>query len=373
MKDSASETTGGDLFDNSPQTLTTLLREGGVLSDARVSDLEVIPLTLGQTANTERIIPRYDREQEGAPASFIRKFHSDALAEINLGSGGSLKEKYLREFRFYQLIGENSAMKIPRCYGSCLEEKTGRFTLLLEDFGKTCFRQAGAATLEEIAVATQGLAKMHGRTLENPELPDYPWLVKHDDFQAALSERYEKAMETFFERFDSYLSPLRQRLTRQITHAAKPIVNKLTTAPHALVHGDFHQDNMAFFNAPQEIGLVDWQHVGWGCPTIDLTRWFLYANTAQPLDEAQETKLLQDYHLILTRESNCADFPFEQLQELHRFTVLRIWMEISEAYTQMRTEDIEKFTRMDIGSLLNLGTAFMEKSWVADQLDSLAS
>lgn len=80
-----------------PKAITQLLREGGVLSYASVIDMEVHPLALGRMAQTQRILPRYDHVETGAPSSLIRKYHADALNETLDESTDGLRERYIRE------------------------------------------------------------------------------------------------------------------------------------------------------------------------------------------------------------------------------------------------------------------------------------
>ncbi len=112
--------------------LTHALREGGALRQAQVTgfEMEHISEGVGLIGQVLRIRPRYDRPEEGAPASLVAKFPAAAPQNRLIGLWFRF---YEREIRFYETLAGQVGITTPRHYYSAMDLEGGQYVLLLED------------------------------------------------------------------------------------------------------------------------------------------------------------------------------------------------------------------------------------------------
>ena len=146
-----------------PAWLTDVLRRSGALQSARVTDLTWKNVGAGMLGDSIRFDLRYDRDEEGAPASVVGKFPARDAVSRATGIDYGL---YQTEVRFYQEIAATVAVRAPKCYYADVDPATGDFAVILEDLGPA--RQGNQLTGCSLADAEQAVEQLHRRNRAFP-------------------------------------------------------------------------------------------------------------------------------------------------------------------------------------------------------------
>ncbi|MEM8535150.1 MAG: phosphotransferase [Chloroflexota bacterium] len=199
---------------------------------------------------------RYRWDGNGAPQSVVVKLWDT-------------EQWGIREFQFYQTFGEQTGIRTPACLYSAVDTRNQRAVFVLEDLGSVvqgdCLHQIDREQAETVA---QGLAQFHARWLANAELFQADWLPSIAVWQRD-AEWFTSRRARFLERFGKQVDGSARVLLDAI-ELAPPIVNaRLANAPHTLLHGDLHLDNMVFEQDTTPV-LLDWACCAQGPLVIDL-------------------------------------------------------------------------------------------------------
>lgn len=196
-----------------------------------------------------------------------------------------------REVFFYQEIGPECGLTVPRCYfaGSGLG-KQNRSVLVLEDLRESIQADCLLHLSREQAMDFAGdLANMHAKWWGGEALDRYVWLV-------LASTRYfedgwlQNRRPTLWERYAGMLGPLSSSLVQNAEKVSEGALQRLAEMPEVLVHGDLHLDNVLLLQRGG-FAVLDWERVGRGPYILELADLLFEIAALEDIDDC-----LSAYH-----------------------------------------------------------------------------
>lgn len=302
----------GKPTDITPEWLSAVLG-----TDVRTA--ETTPIGTGQTGATYRVSVTYTDENPGFPDTFAVKLPSqDDTVRDRVAIG------YRSEHAFYTTVAGHVQIPVPLCHHCEIAADGADFVVLLADMAPAVQGdQIPGCTQAEATLAVRALAALHGPTWCDPRWTNFPGIVMPKPEPAAANGFGDIAkMAT-----DITLERLGERMSgenRDTMRAAMSVVTPwLLAAPDrfAVLHGDYRLDNMLFDPDGTRITVVDWQTLGSGLPTRDLS-YFTATSLSPEVRAAAEAELVDEYHQALQvhgvagydRESCWYDYRLGMLQ-----------------------------------------------------------
>ncbi|WP_285030001.1 phosphotransferase [Mycolicibacterium sp. lyk4-40-TYG-92] len=281
-----------DVDSLTPTKVTAILRRSYDLPGA-VTTVEAIPFSIGQAADSARLVLTYAGDQGDAPSTLVGKFASRDESSRALSISADL---YARELGFYRELAPSLAVRTPALVHAEVAGD-GRFALLLEDVAPaTMVDQIEGCTPEYAEVAIRQAARLHASSWGREELAQIPWLASFasvlDLAVEHLPHLHRQFRATYGDMVDEPILALTDELVEVI-----PAWHRLTSDGYALWHHDYRPDNM-LFNANGGVDplvVVDWQTVSYG-PAIADVSYFLGCGLAVEDRRAHERDLVAIYH-----------------------------------------------------------------------------
>jgi hypothetical protein len=326
----------------SKEWLTDALKRCGSLRSAEVSSFEAEPIGGGTSFLSQplRIHLSYDAAPSGAPSTLIAKFPSaiPAVRQLALRTG-----MYFHEVSFYQELGEQPGIGIPRCYFAGVNQERSGFLLLLEDLRDGAFGdQLVGCTPGQAQHALAELARFHAYWWNHPKLKQLPWLRQSTpEARDRLQAMYEARWPTFLAHADSLLTPSARTFCPALTQNLRPLLENAAKRKHfTLGHGDFRVDNVFFpasASAARPLVVLDWQRVNraWA-GTNDIANFIAMGLSTEDLIEYRET-LLQSYYAEFAK-SGIDDYSFSDIREGYRVSLLETLLFVIVASGLMEIE-----------------------------------
>ena len=310
-----------------PEWLTWALRHRGTLTRAAVESFhaEIIGKGAGFISRVARVNLRYDKAEEGAPASLIAKFPSlDPEMRARAWSWGA----YEKDVWFYQELAREISLRAPRHYFSDIDIEAQRFVLLIEDLAPArAGNQVAGCTGDEADLSIRHLAQFHADWWESPRLADvHRRLGILRTVEAADSslhrEGHKHRWGRFLEEVGDQLPASILEIGERIEKDRVNIPDQLAASPVTMLHGDYRLDHI-FFPSPEggaSLAVVDWDSVRPGCGAWEVA-YFLCGNMQPQERKAKEMELLSTYHTILM-ENGVGDYAFDWLLHDYRLSML---------------------------------------------------
>lgn len=264
----------------------------------------------------------YETPASGATEQLLLKIASDnpdVREALREGRG------YLREVAFYERLGADAGIAIPRCFALGYDERDNSFLLLLEYVGNSSVRDIVAGSVADIGESVAALARFHVRWWGRDG--ELNW-VERDTSTALLDLRVQRvttALETirrdYAERIDAPVLELLE-LYREHSHL---LASDAASGPLTLCHGDFHRKQLLFpDNTAGRFCVLDWQTVTLGRGADDLARIIV---TGLRNDDRlrHEGSLVRGYHELLLAHG-IDDYPLAQLWQHYYLGVARLLM-----------------------------------------------
>lgn len=253
-----------------------------------------------------------DAAESGAPRSIFCKLlpndplRRTAIAQTQMG---------LREAKFYERLGSQLSMRIPRVYGVCFEEEgEGAFAILLENIveaGCTVSSGPESPSRDSAAQALEDLAELHVR-FEDParRTSEASWVTgpsPPSDYgsmrlQEGLDHHRDKLSVAFAEMSEVYIEK------QAALHAL------WSEGPKTVIHGDLHIGNL--FDDQGRVGFLDWGLVVVGTPIRDVS-YFLSMSLSIEDRRAHERDLLRHY-LEVRGALGGKEISFDEAWKTHR-------------------------------------------------------
>ena len=317
-----------DPGDLTAEWLTDTLRAAGALARARITamDIDLLGKEKGLASQIARIHLSYDVEERAAPRSLVAKFSSpdpDLRAVIHAMGF------YERETCFYERLAQQSPIRTPRCYFSMLDPASGASLLLLEDLGSVHNGSwIRGCSLTEAELAIGGIAGLHARWWQQPQLKEMGWL----ELRGLVS--VQQAPSVFRQTWQPFLQKVGPGVPEEVLRAGAWLnahLGRLSEylyqeAPLTIIHNDYQADNLFFLPSGPSLSLVvaDWQLVTRGRAVLDVA-CFLGGNLDPATRRDHELRLLRAYHSSLI-DNGVGDYAFEQCWRDYR---LGMFQEIS--------------------------------------------
>lgn len=180
---------------------------------------------------------------------------------------------FTREVRFYEEVGRNVGVRIPRLVRAEVNE--GATLLELEDL--SAWREGA-----DPVAAVSTLASLH-RRWEGRAVDTFPWLPRAD--VSDLVEDYFRGRWPAIKERSDVAASVRALGDSLVGAVAAAGIEANAAGPHTLTHGDASGRNMRTSDNG-EVALLDWEDVGVG-PGLSDVAWFLLSSVeADKWDEA---------------------------------------------------------------------------------------
>jgi hypothetical protein len=283
-----------------PEWLTDVLRQDGVIDSCCVAEVSIEPAGLGQVADCFRCRLRYDDAGPRAPASVIVKLPAQDPTSRESGVGQAL---YSREVRFYTELAGEVGITTPRCLHADIDAGSGLFALVLDDLAPARETdQLSGLSPDDACTALLEAAAMHAARWGDPRQRGLGWL---QDLREQFSPLYAQILPSLFDaftvRYGDQLEPDELGIITGFRAANLGRFLAGQPGPSALVHGDYRTDNMLFDAAGGTIPLavIDWQTIQVGHAMADVA--FLLGASLDPADRrSREHDLVREYHRALS-------------------------------------------------------------------------
>jgi aminoglycoside phosphotransferase (APT) family kinase protein len=201
-----------------------------------------------------------------------------------------------REVLFYSAVAPGVPVRVPRCYGTALDERRGRNVIVLEDLEPTAtFRDIrDPASADEAAALVDGLADLHAAFWASPRFAGDLAPLR------ARAPAAERLGHLFVARVLGNLRGRSAEVTPEVVQRDSRILFEKRTEidwfwsrePQTLCHGDPHLGNL-FFEGDTP-GFLDWQACMMG-PGIRDVSYCLCASVDVGVLEGIERDLVERY------------------------------------------------------------------------------
>ncbi|MEO6398110.1 MAG: oxidoreductase family protein [Tepidiformaceae bacterium] len=301
-----------------PEWLTQVLRAGGHLPEGAVTavNASVIGAGVGFIGTVARLNLKYDGSPADAPSTLIAKVPS---ADPGSRSIGMMYGFYEREVRFYQQMGQEAGIPVPKSYHA-ESHAGGSAIILLEELTDGHFGdQVAGSSVEEARLAIQYLARFHAKWWDSPRVADYPWIVPGEALlRGALETMYDACWQLCLQRFDSIFTPSVKSVLPDLGKRSLKAMDAFFTGSRTICQGDYRPDNL-FYGDPgtaRELIVCDWQAPTFSPGIVDLA--YVITGSLQVDDRRKfEHELLAEYHQIL-QQRGVRDYTLAQLETDYR-------------------------------------------------------
>lgn len=316
--------------DITPLLLTTLLRQGQVLSQERVTTLSVTPLGVLASYNAQlaRLSVAYSESTYSAPSSYIIKLSPPA---VNLNQHVTILQPGTKEGWFYRSAAQYTPIPVPRCYLNLIEHDTQRSLLLLEDLAPAITgNQITGVSIDDAKPVLALLANLHStwwaqhNTDEIHELRDLT--TQTDDISRLVRQWYRAAWPRFVAQSPAGLTDTVRQFGTALCAGTSRTDTLLDAAPHTLLHGDFRLENMLFRHQHGSTTwwVIDWEDIGLGNAMSDVA-WFI-GGCVQIESPMGEQALLQHYYAALVT-MGVQQYSWEQCQRDYRMAMCNCFVQ----------------------------------------------
>lgn len=286
----------------SPNWLTRVFRQAGMLDRATVVGIDVTPVATGSgfVGQAARLQITYSEQKTGAPATIFAKLSSADLAvRQQLRRVGI----YETEAGFYRDVALQPTfpIRVPRPYLSQYDEGSSASILLLEDLRTAEFGDnLVGCSVTDAQIAIRQLGRLHAHFWGAGSLAGLSWLRSLTDEGAAKAELYRVMLQRFEQRWAQSLTPSLRQSARKFAEVLPEYFERNSRRPQTLTHGDFRADNLAFTTTSEGRGVTvfDWQVVRRAPGPRDLA-YFLSGSLTVEQRRATEEPLLRLYHETL--------------------------------------------------------------------------
>ena len=305
--------------------LTEVLHQSGALAPGgSVIGIERRPLAegVGMMSDLARLIPSYDGDKQGAPASLVGKFqaHNKTNREV-----AAKYDIYRREVLYYAELDPVCAAHGPTIYLSVIDPDN-TFVILMEDLSDYHIGdQIIGATLADTTTCIDELAKLHASFWN--KVAGIDWLPHIAGSQHAMNMQVgaQAGWDTMLKVFGDFIPDSIKAARDPIQKAIAPLQERLHAPPITLIHGDFRMDNLFFGKTPDHHPLVilDWQGPLCGRGMQDVAQ-LLGQSTQIEVRRTHQRDLVQHYIDALAA-NGVSDYGFDTAWEDYRVATLNSW------------------------------------------------
>lgn len=353
-----------------PEVVSEALKESGAIRSATLRSVSCRPIKerRGFVGETFRCTLDYDIQEESAPTSLIAKLaRADPVQKRAFNEFGL----YEREVLFYRHLRSATRLPIPDCYFAAHDPATGNFLLLLQDLAPAITgNRLEGSTATQARQALEAISTMHGGWWNNEGLENLCWLRSPNAPQTSVlvTSGYEEIWSSFERKAQGYLPNSIRALGRRLTSKLPDVLDRLSTPPRTLVHGDYQVGNIFFSPAGTIAGVIDWQVCVKGRGAMDVAH--LLVRSLPPDDRRRaEFDLLRHYHTCLVR-NGVSDYPFSECWEDYLYSIIAefglgiilafVLTQVVDSGQRSSASELESLARVGLARLF---AALVDMNW----------
>ncbi len=281
-----------------PEWLTSVLRDSGVLQQAKVQSLEHVPVSGGLSGDVNRVSPIYVDLDGNEPNTLIAKFaNTDETRRLRRRDIGN----HLHEVGFYRHASRKTRARTAECYFADTEEKSGHYVLLLEDVGTLrTVSQFDGCSLSDAYRVMDYAAALHGSWWGDSALEGFDWLGDLSNSEEIrtrhrqLRDVQPKFLEIVSDRMPSEFIDI---FNGFVEHYVE-LLERLSKPPLTISHGDFRLANIFFDDIAEgadSVLAVDWEVVSRLRPSYDVATFIVGAFDTETRRQ-NDVDLFRAYH-----------------------------------------------------------------------------
>jgi hypothetical protein len=303
-----------------PDDVTATWLDGVLGNGTQVGAVQVDPIGTGQTGATYRVTVDYVTNPSNLPGTFVIKLPStDDTVRDRVALG------YRSECAFYNSVAHRVTAPIPTCYHCEISDDAFEYALLLEDQAPAAQGdQLAGCSVEQARAAAAAIAGLHGPTWGQQEWLTFEGLAMtlvDDASKKGLGDIAVMSADITLEKLGDKLSAEDQATFRETMGLVTPwLMNDF--GRFSLIHGDYRLDNLLFHPDDDRIWVVDWQTLGVGMPSRDLS--YFVATSLEPGVRAEvERDLVAAYHSALLA-AGVRDYDLETCWQDYRYGMVQV-------------------------------------------------
>ena len=204
-------------------------------------------------------------------------------------------KNYEREARFYALLADKVPLRTPSVFVSAFDAITERVLIIMERIvGWHSPDQITGATLDEVRIATEQLARLTAAFWNSPLRNRYHWLgTPLAPYYQSLPADYCAVVDGALDNFAAVSPASTEAAARRIGERMAPLLAMQAEGDHVLTHWDYRVENM-FYGPDGEFALIDWQLMQWMRPGYDFA-YLIGTNIDVELRRSAEQDLIEVY------------------------------------------------------------------------------
>lgn len=288
---------------------------------SEVTDLAVDDLTISQIGigvGVSSAVYRLDLEGDGVPDSLVMKLK--ALDEAAVFTSTVLR-MYEREVRFFDEIADRSPIRVPKGFHGAVADDGASYVLIMEDVGgNRVVDQNLGMDLADAEQAVDELAGFHAEFWRDADryVASRAAVSLADEIYPAVlpmvfGEGWEKVQG------EMEVRPAIAEVAPRWSAGVTEMLQRLSTAPTTIIHGDYRADNI-FFDDDGQVVLLDFQLTGAGSGSYDLA--YFVTQSLLPDVAAQHEKALFERYVEGLIQAGVPEADTERLWHDYRWAAL---------------------------------------------------
>ena len=237
-----------------PGWITYALREGGLIEDSTVKDIEKETIGGGKgfLSSVVKVDLKYENKESGAPGSVVVKIEPENELYRNFTEKIHAFE---REILFYKNIAKHINLRLPEVFYTV--DKPPAYCLVMEDLSAyTPGNQVIGMHHNRVIDTVKIIARIQAEYWNNQKLDDLDWMP----FTNSIIVN-DELWESFIDNYSQFLSDSQIAIGKKIVKSAEWLRREKAGRPRTIVHCDLREDNLMFGGKElnNEILIIDWQ------------------------------------------------------------------------------------------------------------------
>ncbi len=259
------------------------------------------PIGTGQVGDSYRLTLEGTQELK----SVVAKCSSH---DADSRQAATLFHWYELEVRWYQEFAHQADVRTPHCYMADVHLDLDRCVMLLEDVAPAQQGdQLAGATLDQVRLGLDELARLHALRWGDPILNDLAWLNygegNREFIRSFVPQVYPEWRARYAGRIDPNILEMGAELARRFDSYLED-----RDVPYCITHGDCRLDNILYADAAGRAILVDWQTVSKGIGMNDAA-YLVGTSFADPAQRQAHEMELVDYYLTQLKAHGVSPYP----------------------------------------------------------------
>jgi hypothetical protein len=227
----------------------------------------------GVAGSVYRIRIKYSKGED-PPAAIVKLHSPDSFALQRFPN------KLATESGFYRDIGNQSGVKVPKCYYNAYAPKEGKFCIIMEDIGKGIETISASIRFTEPQwhCLLRDIANMHAKWWQSPKLKSFNWIRTLKTDAEDRLKLLHSFMPVFIPKWSSELIPEILDLFKNLPELFRKATDYVRSSPSTLIHGDLNPGNLIWGEAGNILSLtiLDWQDIIFGPAARDVSSVLSY-------------------------------------------------------------------------------------------------